>query len=401
MVILKEYTEGRTSFLSADIEHYSGEKGQSASDLPVFYNPRMQINRDLSVLFLAAYMKDYPVDLICEPLSGSGIRALRYLNEVPGDFQTYLFDVNPIAVETAEKNIAHCGFEERTLLKQGDAKILLLTESREKRYDFVDVDPFGTPAPYLNAAIQSLKPKGGLLGLTATDMPALCGVYPKVALRKYGGFSIRAPFVHELAVRLLLGHTYRIAGTNDRAIEPLACLSTDHYIRVWIRVVADRNESNLHSEKIGIIRYCPHCMKSDTLSLKSSLLDSEFEHHDMNCKGKLRVAGPLWIGDIYNNTFLQNATELLPEYEGQFHKRIPRILKEMTEEARLTDNLYTDIHALCDLHNLIIPKILSIIESLDEAEFQASRTHFRPTAIRTNAPTNHILDIIRKLIGAD
>ncbi|MCK5238981.1 MAG: tRNA (guanine(10)-N(2))-dimethyltransferase, partial [Candidatus Thorarchaeota archaeon] len=44
--------------------------------MPVFYNPRMRINRDLSVLFLGAYMKDHDVKLICEPLAGSGVRSL-------------------------------------------------------------------------------------------------------------------------------------------------------------------------------------------------------------------------------------------------------------------------------------------------------------------------------------
>jgi tRNA (guanine26-N2/guanine27-N2)-dimethyltransferase len=97
MTVKKEYTEGRTTFLSADVDHYSGDKKQPTSNLPVFYNPRMQLNRDLSVLFLTSYMKKHPVELMCEPLTGSGVRTLRYLNECPGDFHAIMCDANPLA----------------------------------------------------------------------------------------------------------------------------------------------------------------------------------------------------------------------------------------------------------------------------------------------------------------
>jgi len=193
MSSLKEYTEGRTTFLTADVEEHTAEKGQPTTDMAIFYNPRMRINRDLSVLFLRAYMEEHDVKLICEPLAGSGVRSLRYLNEIPGEFNALLCDVNPLAIETATKNLDKYGFLDRAEVLRGDAKVLLLTESRGKRFDFVDIDPFGSPVPYLNAAIQSLNPRGGLLGLTATDMPALCGVYPRVSLRNMEGCQQERP----------------------------------------------------------------------------------------------------------------------------------------------------------------------------------------------------------------
>jgi tRNA (guanine26-N2/guanine27-N2)-dimethyltransferase len=395
MTVEKEYTEGRTTFLSADVDHYSEDKKQPTTSLPVFYNPRMQLNRDLSVLFLTAYMKDHPVEMICEPLTGSGVRTLRYLNECIGDFHAKLCDANPQAVETAKRNVKTLGFDDRADVIHGDAKVLLMTESREKRFDFVDIDPFGTPAPYINAAVQSINPKGGLLAVTATDMPVLCGVYPKVSLRRYGGYSARTPFTHEIAVRLLNGFIYSIVGSNDCSMEPLAVLSTDHYVRTWVRVEANRTESNRQVDDMGIIRFCLGCMHSDVLPLASKVESSDFDHKIEGCTGHIRVAGPLWIGELFNDKFLNNATNVLENGEpSMYHRKAPEILEKMTEEMKLTSTPFIDLHALFDLHNLAPIKNKIVIEKLREQGFEASRTHFKSTAIRTNASIEVVARIV-------
>jgi tRNA (guanine26-N2/guanine27-N2)-dimethyltransferase len=396
---LKEYTEGRTTFLTADVEEHTAEKGQPTTDMPVFYNPRMRVNRDLSVLFLGAYMKEHDVKLICEPLAGSGVRSLRYLNEVPGEYDALLCDVNPTAIDTAIKNIERYGFQERAKVLRGDAKLLLMTESRGKRFDFVDVDPFGSPVPYLNAAIQSLNPRGGLLGLTATDMPALCGVYPKVALRKYGGLSTRAPFVHELAVRLLLGRTYSIAAMNGCSIKPLAVLSTDHYIRAWIHVKTSRTESNDQTSSMGEIHLCRSCLHTEISSLGKSK-SRRFEHERENCPADTTYAGPLWTGDLFDLPTLESAKELHDTDSSAYDKRVPELLDLMIEEHDLVKYPYMDIHEVCDAFNMTPPKRDDILNGLMAKGYQAKRTHFRPTAIRTDASVTEIVSEIKDLTGA-
>jgi tRNA (guanine26-N2/guanine27-N2)-dimethyltransferase len=400
MIVEKEYTEGRTTFLSADVEHYSGDKKQISANLPVFYNPRMRLNRDISVLLLSGYLKDNNIESMCEPLTGSGVRTLRYLNECTGDFSATLFDANPAAVEMATKNVKQLGFEKRAKVLKGDAKLLLMTESREKRFDYVDVDPFGTPAPYLNASIQSISPIGGLLALTATDMPVLCGAYPKVAMRRYGGFSIRAPFVHELAVRLLEAIAFRIAGLNDCSITPVAVLSTDHYVRTWVKIKADRKKSNRQSDNLGVIRYCQGCMRTQTVPLTVRYEKSNFEHGIKGCKGPIREAGPLWIGNLFDSKILKKTFELFEREDATiYHKRVPRILDEMIEENSLITYPYIDIHVLCDLYNLAPPKNRDVIAYLREAGHKVTRTHFKPTAIRTNASVFDVKSAISDLVG--
>ncbi|MFW9961659.1 MAG: hypothetical protein ACFFDV_11610 [Candidatus Thorarchaeota archaeon] len=399
MTIEREYTEGRIKFLSADVEFYSGNKKQVTASLPVFYNARMRLNRDISVLFLSAYLKDNKIETMCEPLTGSGVRTLRYLKECPGNFTAKLFDVNPNAIDISRKNIKLLNLEKRAQVIKGDAKLLLLTESREKRFDYVDVDPFGTPAPYLNAAIQSLNPDGGLLALTATDMPVLCGAYQKVALRRYGGFSVRAPFVHEVAVRLLEGFAYRVAGLNDCSITPLSVLSTDHFVRIWIKVDADRKKANRQTENLGKIRFCEGCMQTQTVPVVLNYDGNDFEHALPNCKGHIRMAGPLWIGDLFKIKQLKDAQEIFNQDDASYyHGRVSRILDEMIEENALIDIPFIDLHALCDLHNLTPPKNSEIAEYLNNVGYRAVRTHFRPTAIRTNAPIVEVVSAIRNLM---
>lgn len=50
--------------------------------------------------------------------------------------------------------------------------------SHDKRFTAIDVDPYGGPNKFLDAAIQSIE-EGGLLLVTATDLAVLAGNTPE------------------------------------------------------------------------------------------------------------------------------------------------------------------------------------------------------------------------------
>lgn len=50
--------------------------------------------------------------------------------------------------------------------------------SHDKRFTVIDLDPYGGPNKFLDAAIQSIE-EGGLLMVTATDMAVLAGNTPE------------------------------------------------------------------------------------------------------------------------------------------------------------------------------------------------------------------------------
>jgi len=71
----------------------------------------------------------------------------------------------------------------------------------------------------------------------------------------------------------------------------------------------------------------------------------------------------------------------------------------MLEENALTEYPYIDLHVLCDLYNLTPPKNRDVIEYLKNAGHKVARTHFKPTAIRTNASVVDVKSAILELIG--
>ncbi|MFX0152182.1 MAG: hypothetical protein ACFFAJ_15455, partial [Candidatus Hodarchaeota archaeon] len=154
----------------------------------VFFNPHQEINRDFSVLTLRAYSKinKRPNLTVCEPLCGSGIRSCRYALETPSSL-IYCNDVNSNAVEIARKNI------ERLPNNLAEKIHLFNTECNEflqKLYgnhiifDFIDIDPFGTPIPFVQSSTKLIN-VSGLLAFTATDLASLVGLYPRALYAKY------------------------------------------------------------------------------------------------------------------------------------------------------------------------------------------------------------------------
>lgn len=64
-------------------------------------------------------------------------------------------------------------------------------------FDVVDLDPYGCPSRFLDAAVQCVR-DGGLLLITCTDMAVLAGNSPETCYVKYGAISLRNPACHEM-----------------------------------------------------------------------------------------------------------------------------------------------------------------------------------------------------------
>jgi len=179
--------EGKVKVLVPKLRAFVTSPSEYApSKAPVFYNPVMELNRDIAVLVLQAYQRTLDREIsICEPLAGCGIRGVRFAVEVEAVKNVVINDINVKAFQLASYNVQINGLNDRVLVKNEDANLLLSSHGApRKRFDAIDIDPFGSPAPYLDSAIRALR-NGGLLCLTATDMAPLCGVHPKACIRKY------------------------------------------------------------------------------------------------------------------------------------------------------------------------------------------------------------------------
>ncbi|RLF08309.1 MAG: tRNA (guanine(10)-N(2))-dimethyltransferase [Thermoprotei archaeon] len=381
-VPLKVSSEGKVKILLPD----NNVLGEDRARKIVFYNIHMAFSRDFSICVLKAYAKLSNKKLrIAEPLTASGIRGLRYAKEIEEVHEVLLSDVNPIAVELAEINAFLNRLEDKVIIKCSDANMILsMHATKDKRFDVVDIDPFGSPAPYIDSALRSTL-IGGIIAVTATDMPPLCGVYPEVALKKYGGLSLKTEYCHEIAIRLVLGLLCREAGKYDLSIKPLIAHSTRHYIRVYAQLVSYKR-----TENIGFIYHCYKCLHRETVKIdevSSCGLLCE------NCGTPMRLAGPLWIGPIFDKEFCREVLATLNSMTLPHKKPLRRTLSLIVSEADGPPTYYT-IDSLSRIYKIRQPKMQDLIQKLQSEGFNASPTHFNPKGFRFNGKITELTRLL-------
>jgi len=388
--------EGDVNAVVPKLEAYAKEPWEYApSKAPVFYNPVMELNRDLAVLALQAYQKIQEKRLVvCEPLAGCGIRGLRFAVEVKGVHKVVLNDINHEAAKLAQFNSEFNKLTKRVFVLNEDANFLLSRHAApRKRFHFIDVDPFGTPVLYLDSALRALR-DGGLLALTATDMAPLCGVHPNACIRKYGGKPLRTEYCHELAIRLLVGCLATTAAKHEIGIEVVFSHSTDHYIRAYVVAHHGAKKADRSIQTMGYILHCFSCFHREIL--KRSVLHLKRECPE--CGAELRAAGPLWTGNLSNSRFGSLMEKGVTERQWQHQRKISKILFLINGECDSPPTYYV-IDKICDKMNLPVPSTMSVQSGLREKGFKTALTHFNSRGIRTNAPASvfkHLLFSLTK-----
>lgn len=366
------------------------------SKAPVFFNPAMELNRDLAVLTLQVYQRMIGTELsVCEPLAGCGIRGIRFASEVQGIQKIVLGDLNPNAVELARLNVERHKLETVIQVAEEDANLLLSRHAAPReRFHYVDVDPFGSPAPYLDSAVRALR-HGGLLALTATDLAPLCGVHPRACIRKYGGKPLRTEYCHELAVRLLTGCLATTAAKHDMGVRPVFSHSTQYYIRVYALVSHGARKADESIREMGFVLHCFNCLHRETIKSVAS----HSKRKCPECGYTLSSAGPLWLGKISDAEFCAAVKNEAAERNFRQKKRILKLLNLIQNEADAPITYYvTD--KIGDTLNLPTPALTKIVSSLEKEGFQAVLTHFNAKGVKTNATAETVKNIIFKIVGS-
>jgi tRNA (guanine26-N2/guanine27-N2)-dimethyltransferase len=385
---IRKYEEGRVSFFAPALKEIV-----SASDV-VFYNPRMEFQRDVSVCILRTYQKitGSKMDL-CEPLTSSGVRAIRWACEVPGTRSIVAGDINPKAALLANANASFNNVLGKVEVFRADANLMLDTFSLNgRRFDVVDVDPFGSPVRFIDSALRVLRSKGALLCLTATDMQPLCGVHQDACLRKYGGVSLRTEYCHEIAVRLLIGATVRIAVGHDFGVGVVFSHSSDHYIRAYLRMRRNAVDADTRVKKMGFILHCFNCGNRRVVP---ALAVCEGELKCGFCGSQMRVAGPLWCGELWERGFVDVAMDVAEGGADAKNRRLMKMLSLIASEDSGPPTYY-DIHSISDSEGTSSPPTSRIIEELRSNGYFASATHFRGTCVRTNADITTIKSLVKQ-----
>ena len=92
---------------------------------------------------------------LLEALSASGLRSIRYAKEIPGLSDIVANDFSKKAVESIERNVSANGVSDAVRASNEDAAALMYSRRKaEERFTIVDLDPYGSAAPFLDAAVQ-------------------------------------------------------------------------------------------------------------------------------------------------------------------------------------------------------------------------------------------------------
>lgn len=397
-----------------------------SASAPVFYNSRMELNRDISILALQTFQEEIEKEInICDVFGGSGIRAIRYKKEIDGVGEVFVNDISSLAVEQSKDNALINNVEIE--IHQKEANIML----RENRgiFDVIDIDPFGTPSYFIDSASYSLK-KDSLLCVTATDTSALCGTYKEPCIRKYNAKPYKSEYCHENGIRILAGFVALTLAKYKKYIEGIKLShSSEHYMRLYLKInkgSAATDESL--AENIGHIIHCKKCLYRKAITG----LASPIPEICPICGEKLVIAGPLWIGKLQDHDFIANMISKLDEDnsnnsnldEDNFNnsklnednsnnskldenksnkkqlnteKKVLKLLNSCLEESDAPITFY-DIHVICRNLKISAPKLDKVIDSLKKEGFLAVKTHFSPIGIKSDIGIEELKAIIESLV---
>ncbi|GAB6077491.1 tRNA (guanine(26)-N(2))-dimethyltransferase [Hydrogenobaculum acidophilum] len=339
-----------------------------SKEMPVFYNPFMSINRDFTVLMLKAYSKLKAKKLfVADPMSASGIRVLRLLKETDVIEKAFLNDIKKEAIELSKKNLE--GYQNIEYFNK-DAKIFLL---ENKGFDYIDLDPYGSPIPFLESAINALK-TGGLIGITATDTASLSGSYPFKAFRRYGSKPLESEFYHESALRILIKSVIEASFRLDVVLKPIFGFSYRHFLRIFFIKLKGVSKAIDISTSIGYIGYCHSCKFRESYTC---ILD--LPKFCPLCGDFFDYGGPLYIGPIYGDEFLNIIKN---EDFTYFHKDTVRLFKTILKEASVKSPWFYKANIF---GKGTMPKLKNILKDLN-----AKPTHFSPEGFKTDLEFKYI-----------
>ena len=381
-----------------------------SASAPVFYNSRMELNRDISILALQTFQEEIRREVnICDVFGGSGIRAIRYKKEINGVGKVFVNDISSLAVEQSRSNAIANNVDIE--IHQKEANIFL----RENRgvFDVIDIDPFGTPSYFIDSASYSLK-KDSLLCVTATDTSALCGTYKEPCIRKYNAKPYKSEYCHETGIRILAGFVALTLAKYKKYIEDIKLShSSEHYMRLYIKInKASAATDESLANNIGHIIHCKKCLFREAITG----LTTSIPEICPVCGEKVIVAGPLWIGKLQNRDFINSMISKLnsEDLEGSedsedsdasdnsdkfvinTEKKVLKLLNSCLEESDAPVTFY-DIHVICKNLKISAPKLDKVIDALKMEGFLAIKTHFNPIGIKSDAGIEKIKEIIGKI----
>ena len=426
------HREGRTLCRLARDPSESGPGPAAKGQDVVFHNPALSGSRPRSVLLLqhcieSGLLGDGSIYAL-DGLSATGLRARRWLNELPAQSATRISatmgDMDPVALDWAMR--CHEEFppehgEGELLPHLGDLRKSVLEHGRH----WVDIDPYGSPLPFLDTAIQSLA-RRGIAEISATDSAALTGSSKNALLRRYGARVKTDGLAHDSGLRVLLATVARTAARHERSIEPLLSIWESHHLRVSVRVLRSVECANNVEDSLGWRVACP-TVEEVSSSIESGLQpETSLDSLPMHCflplshpvdRSDKRISGPMWTGSVGQTEAMASMTE-----ERALELSGPSAIEDDPvgwterdfeyERRRVTRSVrhISEVSGVIDAPHLILVDVLAswlgsgsppspsvMAEALRRAGHRAAVAHYGKPAFRTDAPCDIVVGISREV----
>lgn len=343
-------------------------------DESVFYNPDMELNRDITVGLLRVARGDLVPEAdptYLDAMTAAGVRGAR---AAAAGYRVTICDVNPDALDRARDNMAANGLEAEAV--GGDVR----SHAYGAGYDVVDLDPFGSPIPFVDAALDGAR---DLLCVTATDTAPLCGAHHAAGVRRYGANPRPTEYHAEVGLRILLGSLARRAAARDVAVDPVLSHATRHYVRTYLALESGARAADHALDHLGFLVHCPACLRREPVEGLAPPLPATCDH----CGEPVDRIGPLWLGPYREASIVDRTATGLDDSMGTADMA-RRLLERLRDELDVVGHY--DHHELCDRFDVSAAPIAEVIEALDSAGYPASRTHFGGTTFKTEAPMSVI-----------
>lgn len=376
--------EGKARLVVPDI----GE-AQATTRLPAFYNPLSKVSRDFAVLITSAYFSSKKCDLAAEPLAGTGARIIRLLLESGVVSEGVAGDISEWAFKLAQVNAELNGLAGRLRVRHSDANLLLSELAVSGRADYVDIDPFGSPIRFLESGFRAVD-KGGVIGVSATDLAALSGSSRRTAYWRYGLTLVKTNFFKETAIRALTGVAVSTASRLGLGAEPIFSVAYRHFVRVFFKV--ERGKSRAHQAK-SRVKHLVHCGACLSTSVVQDL--AEWTARCGLCGGPNTLLGPLWTG-AQNDKLVVERVLSLSLSEDPLYADAIKVLKRIMSEADDIPWAY-QLSEVSRRARTAPPKTKHVVERLRELGYRASTTHYDAGSVKTDAPSNILTQIVKEL----
>ncbi len=363
--------EGTTSFFvpATDPDHPF-----PPASAEVFYNPRMELNRDATLLLISLLRPETYLDA----MGGTGVRGLRAGHEC--GIPVTINDHHPFAVELIRRNAVYLGIPAEITCQN----VNVLGSGRH--FDAVDLDPFGSPAPFTDSLVRSAQ---RYLFVTATDTAPLCGAHLKAGMRRYFSRPYNTEYHAEVGLRTLLGFLCRETVKYDRGLTPLFCFARSHYVRLHLALRPGTTEADRSLAQMGYIHQCLRCPdRSEQHGLIAETTSCP------SCGGTMRPIGPLWLGPVADKPLLARMQEALPTRSLRTRPELHTLLERCREE--LDVSFHYNYHTLAKSLGRSPPALELVLAILNREGYQASRSHYSGTALKTDAPLAVLLRAVRQ-----